>query len=75
MIPRGGHIKEDGHLERNHITGPEGDAINAVLCAASHNMRHMRLLARWLRLLLALILTAILWPERSSQKVQPPVAA
>lgn len=45
-----GHVKEDGHLERNHLAGPEGDAINAILCAAGHNMR---LLAAWIRLLLA----------------------
>ena len=63
-----GHLKEDGHLERNHLAGPEGDAINAILCAAGHNMR---LLARWLRLLLALILAAILWLERPCLKPQP----
>ena len=48
-----GHLKDDGHLERNHLAGPEGDAINAILCAAGHNMR---LLARWLRLLLAVLI-------------------
>jgi IS5 family transposase len=52
-----GHLKEDGHLERNHLAGTEGDAINAVLCAAGHNMR---LLARWLRLLLTLIPAIVL---------------
>jgi IS5 family transposase len=41
-----GHLKDDGHLERNHLRGPDGDAINAILCAAGHNLR---LLARWLR--------------------------
>jgi IS5 family transposase len=49
-----GHLKEDGHLERNHLAGAEGDAmrcdaINAILSAAGHNMR---LLARWIRLFL-----------------------
>ena len=48
-----GHLKDDGHLERNHLAGPEGDAINAILCAAGHNMR---LLARWLRLLFAVLI-------------------
>ena len=48
-----GHMKEDGNLERNHLTGTEGDAINAILCAAGHNMR---LLAHWLRLLLAVLI-------------------
>jgi len=26
-----GHMKEDGHLERNHLSGTVGDAINAIL--------------------------------------------
>ena len=52
-----GHLKEDGHLERNHLTGAEGDAINAILSAAGHNMR---LLARWIRLLFALMVAIVL---------------
>ncbi len=50
-----GHMKQDGHLERNHLKGPEGDAINAILTAAGHNLR---LLARWLRFLLMFFLAA-----------------
>ncbi len=60
-----GHLKEDGHLERNHLAGPEGDAINAILCAAGHNMR---LLARWIRLLFTLLVAIIL-----SRPAQNPV--
>jgi IS5 family transposase len=52
-----GHLKEDGHLERNHLAGTEGDAINIVLCDAVYNMR---LLTRWIRLLFALPLAIIL---------------
>ena len=52
-----GHLKDDGHLERNHLAGHEGDAINAILSAAGHNMR---LLARWLRLLFVLLLASLL---------------
>lgn len=52
-----GHLKDDGHLERNHLKGTEGDAINAILCAAGHNIR---LLARWIRLLILPILVKIL---------------
>lgn len=48
-----GHTKHDGLLERNHLKGQEGDAINAILCAAGHNMR---LLVRWLRLILSFLL-------------------
>ena len=52
-----GHTKSDGLLERNHLAGAAGDAINAVLVAAGHNMR---LLVAWLaalwRVLIALLL-------------------
>ncbi len=48
-----GHMKQDGHLERNHLKGIEGDAINAILTAAGHNLR---LLARWLSLLFVFFL-------------------
>jgi IS5 family transposase len=52
-----GHLKSDGLLERNHLRGATGDAINVVLAAAGHNLR---LLLRWLRLLCALIIAAII---------------
>lgn len=41
-----GHMKNDGRLGRNFLKGKDGDAINALLCAASHNLRKiLRLLA------------------------------
>jgi IS5 family transposase len=40
-------MKPDGLFKRNHLAGAAGDAINAVLALAGHNLR--RLLA-WLRL-------------------------
>lgn len=40
-----GHMKSDGLLDRSHLKGADGDAINAILAAAGHNLR---LLARWL---------------------------
>ncbi len=52
-----GHMKQDGHLERNHLKGVEGDAINAILTAAGHNLR---LLARWLRLLFVFLLVTVI---------------
>ena len=52
-----GHMKDDGHLNRNFLLGVEGDAINAVLAAVGHNLR---LLRRWLECLLALLLAALL---------------
>ena len=50
------HMKQDGLLERSHLAGPDGNVINVILCAAGHNMR---LLARWIRLLLLILLTKI----------------
>ena len=34
-----GHMKSDGRLARNFLKGVEGDAMNALLCAAGHNLR------------------------------------
>jgi IS5 family transposase len=48
-----GHTKSDGLLERNRLAGAKGDAINAILVGAGHNIR---LLLAWLRVLLPLLL-------------------
>lgn len=55
--PMIGHMKADGRLDRNHLLGADGDAINAILAAAGHNLR---LILNHLRMLLALLLAAIL---------------
>jgi len=60
-----GHLKADGQLDRNHLAGPEGDAINAILCAAGHNMR---LLARWIRLLFVLLMAIRLNTQSLNQQ-------
>ena len=52
-----GHTKSDGLLERNHLAGATGDAINAVLVAAGHNMR---LLIAWLAALWRVLITRYL---------------
>lgn len=52
-----GHTKSDGLLERNHLAGATGDAINAILVAAGHNMR---LLIAWLTALWRALITALL---------------
>jgi transposase, IS5 family len=54
-----GHLKTDGHLGCCHLKGSEGDAANAVLSAAGHNLR---LILAWLRALLCLILAALREP-------------
>ena len=51
-----GHTKSDGLLERNHLAGATGDAINAILVAAGHNMR---LLIAWLAALWHALITAL----------------
>lgn len=34
-----GHMKNDGRLGRNFLKGIAGDAMNALLCGAGHNLR------------------------------------
>jgi hypothetical protein len=48
-------MKADGRLGRNHLLGAAGDAINALLVAAGHNLR---LILNWLRLCVAWLLAA-----------------
>ena len=50
--PMIGHMKSDGRLDRNYLLGSAGDALNALLVAAGHNLRlilaHLRRLFVWL---------------------------
>ena len=59
-----GHTKSDGLLERNHLAGATGDAINAILVAAGHNLG---LLVAWLTALLRAMLAA--WIPEAQHKV------
>lgn len=68
--PTIGHMKADGHLDRNFLLGPEGDAINAILVAVGHNLR---LLRRWLARLLALLLIAFAMPS-TARNLRPNLA-
>jgi transposase, IS5 family len=34
-----GHMKNDGRVGRNFLKGTAGDAMNALLCGAGHNLR------------------------------------
>ena len=55
-----GHMKSDGRLDRNFLLGQAGDAINALLVAAGHNLRLvLAALALWLAFLMAAIAKAI----------------
>lgn len=62
-----GHTKADGLLERNHLAGATGDAINAILVAAGHNLR---LLVAWLAALLRALFKA--WLPAPGLKWSPP---
>ncbi len=61
-----GHLRSDGRLARNFLKGVEGDAMNALLCSARHNLRKI---LRKLRLFYALcwfnmrqLITLLLYP-------------
>jgi IS5 family transposase len=54
-----GHIKNEHRMGRNYLAHQQGDAINAILAAAGYNFR---LLLKWLRLFLRL-LVATLFPQ------------
>jgi IS5 family transposase len=51
-----GHIKNEHRMERNYLHHRHGDANNAILAAVGYNFR---LLIRWLRFLLRLVLAAL----------------
>ena len=64
-----GHMKSDGHLDRNHLLGRDGDKINAVLCGLGQNIR---LLLRWFSAFLCLLLAVVklgFWPSRSHHAI------
>lgn len=60
-----GHTKSDGLLERNYLAAASGDAINALLAAAGHNMR---LLVAWITALWRALIAVFLI------ETQPPLA-
>jgi IS5 family transposase len=63
-----GHMKTDGHLDRNFLKGRDGDHANAVLTAVGYNLC---LVLRWLRQLLRKIMTAILTALRPETVLNP----
>jgi IS5 family transposase len=56
-----GHLKAEHRMGRNHLAHRAGDAINAMLAAVGYNFR---LLLRWLRLFLRVILATQMAPLR-----------
>ena len=56
-----GHLKAEHRMDRNHLAGRAGDAINAVLAAAGYNFG---LLLRWLASLLRIVLAFLIASAR-----------
>jgi transposase, IS5 family len=56
-----GHLKNEHRMERNYLHRRCGDANNAILAAVGYNFR---LLIRWLRFLLCLVMVVILAPPK-----------
>jgi len=54
-----GHMKTDGRLDRNFLLGQDGDAANATLVAAAHNLRLiLKAIAFWCAFMLFTIRNA-----------------
>ncbi len=66
-----GHMKSDGHLGRNFLRGTEGDAANAILAAAGHNLRLLRAWLAWLLALLLSLLAAACQIARGPSATEP----
>jgi IS5 family transposase len=58
------HLKNEHRMDRNYLYRRQGDANNAILAAAGYNFR---LLIRWLRTLLCLILAALFAPTKLAE--------
>jgi transposase, IS5 family len=56
-----GHLKNEHRMDRNYLHHRRGDANNAILAAVGYNFR---LLIRWLRILLWIILAAFSAPPK-----------
>ena len=67
--PMIGHMKADGRLGRNYLLGAAGDAINALLVAAGHNLR---LILNWLRLFVAWLMAALMGSSAQSDTAHEP---
>ncbi len=62
-----GHMKSGGSLGRNFLKGRHGDRANPILAATGHNLR---LVLRWLRLILRIIIAAIFNAKLSAAHVK-----
>ena len=68
--PAIGHMKNEGKLRRNWLKGSLGDALNAVLCGAGHNLR---MILRAIRLFYVWILCALSADIHRQQSHKPAI--
>lgn len=66
--PAIGHMKNEGKLRRNWLKGTLGDALNAVLCGAGHNLR---MILRAIRLFYVWILSSVIAASNPRQSRKP----
>jgi IS5 family transposase len=66
--PAIGHMKNEGKLRRNWLKGSLGDALNAVLCGAGHNLR---MILRAIRLFYVWMLCLAIAGARQQQSPYP----
>ena len=66
--PAIGHMKNEGKLRRNWLKGSLGDALNAVLCGAGHNLR---MILRAIRLFYVWILCFYIANTNRRQSLHP----
>jgi IS5 family transposase len=66
--PAIGHMKNEGKLRRHWLKGSLGDALNAVLCGAGHNLR---MILRAIRLFYVWMLCLVIAGDRQPQSPYP----
>lgn len=66
--PAIGHMKNEGKLRRNWLKGSLGDALNAVLCGAGHNLR---MILKAIRLFFAWIFSSVIANINHRQSRKP----
>lgn len=66
--PAIGHMKNEGKLRRNWLKGSLGDALNAVLCGAGHNLR---MILRAIRLFYVWVLCFSIARNNRRQSLHP----
>ena len=73
--PEIGHQKNDGKLDRNFLKGSQGDAMNALLCGAGHNLRKILAKLRFCLYAWLWARMATIWRSPWSLGIRPAASA